>query len=611
MSLVGGFFSIHGAMDWRAIQSVVREFPILLGEHGQEYQIPFHPGLRGGIFAKYKEAQPAQVYSWQNENCVVITLGFHDMDYPQSFSAAEDIHTLIPKIQNSEGEFVSVLMDRRDGRIAIINNRFGTRVMYIAQTPEGIFFCSNLSLLARLVPVRLEPDELGILQFFCYQHTLTPRTHLKSVERLYPGSCVLLDGEGMHQRQYWSLCHQPDESLDPAEHAHQTIEALRRGLVKKVRRVPEGFCTLSGGLDSRMVAAVARRECDYFGFTYSNNTDNPDTPDVLTARRIAAALGMRHRTGQVPRSEVSAAADQVVYLTGGLVPIHHLVKTWQSIKMLMETTRFMIGGGCGDPIAGDYVNSIYQIEPVWTQTLLRLYAAQRKLVLRDTLCRLLRRDMVESIYPRVDASMMDSFHRLSGPTAAHTITAWAEVQYVTGFTFSSPIHNHPDISEASPALGYEYVDHMLRLPARWLYKKTFYKYMIYHQFPELRDIEYANTGERLSGKIETYRLSGKKRIVRVLARTLPFGILERIWGRWPAPGPSALGPFAGDDALFDRVSRMVSDVPALRQIFNPDACRTFIDNFRNGRRTYEALTVEDEIFGTIVSLAYWFQSISR
>jgi hypothetical protein len=611
VSLVGGFVSVRGRMDADPLFQKVRGFAILPGETGSDYRYQFHSGPAGGIFAKYKDTLPPQVYAWQNDRVRLLTLGFHDLEYPQSFDASDDRRSLVDKIQNSEGEFVSILFEPDGNRVSIINDRFAVRAMFIVSVADTIYFCSNLALLTRLVPIRLEPDPLGILQIFSYNHTLTPRTHLSGVERLYPASRVDLENGVIRQTQYWSLRHQPDESLDPAEHARRTVEAFRRGLIKKVRRAPKGFMSLSGGLDSRLVAAVASRECGYFAFTMSNDTDQPDTPDVRVSRRVAARLGVEHRVLPMPHMEISAAIEPVIRLTAGLVPIHHPVKAWQAVKMMCDTTGFKIGGGVGDAIAGNDVLSLYQIEPVWVRTLVRMYASQSRIVSLDALARFLQPEILHAAGPRLEASILESFDRLSGPTAAHRITAWDETQYATGFIFSSPIHNHPDVSEASPALGYEYVDHMLRLPAPWLYKKNFYQYMIHSQFPELRDIEWANTGRPLSGRLEPVSLPFKKRLFRALARPLPFAVLERLWGQVAPPAPSAVGFFPGDDKLFDRLTQILSDLPAARQFFKADACRAFLDNARRGQTTFDDPTREDEMLGTLISLCYWFQFLSE
>jgi hypothetical protein len=611
VSLVGGCVSLRGRMEAESLFQKVRDFAILPGESGADYRYQFHAGPAAGVFAKFKDTLPPQVYAWHNDRVRLMTLGFHDLEYPQSFDASDNLHSLIDKIRNSEGEFVSILMEPDGGRLTIINDRFAVRAMFIVSVADAVYFCSNLALLTRLVPVRLEPDPLGILQIFTYHHTLTPRTHLSGVQRLYPASRVDLENGAIRQTQYWTLRHQPDESLDPAEYARHTVQAFRRGLIKKIRRAPRGFMSLSGGLDSRLVAAVASRECGYFAFTMSSDTGRPDTPDVCVARRVAARLGVEHRVVPMPRLEISSAIDSVIRLTAGQVAIHHPVKAWQAVKMMCDTTGFKIGGGAGDSIAGADVLSLYQVQPAWIPTLIRMYASQIRIVSPRTLARLLRPEVLDAAGPLLEPSILESFAPFSGSTAAHRITAWEQTQYATGFTFSSPIHNHPDVSEASPSLGYEYVDHMLRLPASWLYRKNFYQYMIHNQFPQLRDIEWANTGRPLSGRMEPVSLPFKKRLFRALARPLPFAVLQRLWGRVAPPVPSAVGVFAGDDRLFDRLSQLLSDLPVARQLFKADACRMFLGNARCGRTTFDAPTREDEMLGTLVSLCFWFQFMNE
>jgi hypothetical protein len=608
MSLIAGCFCFKGRPDSKACLQKLKGFPILLKETGGTYEYLMEEGLQACVMAKYKQTTLPQVYWGRTEHLFLLTLGFHDLSYPIEWAVPLSFEQTAEKIQAGEGEFVSILMDRQDGRLAIINNRYGTRPLYYLQAEERFWFSSNVTFLMNLSGQRAQPDPLGVMQIVCYGHTLTPQTHTRGVERLFPGSCMTATSEGIQQKRYWRLgYYNVGEDLDPTTYAKEVFEAMERGLVKKTRRSPVGFMSLSGGLDSRLVAGAAYRQCNYFAFTFSNDTQKLETPDVVAARKICQRLGLEHRVVQMTVGEASASADEIIHLTGGMTPLHHPLKNWQSIKMMLDTTRFKIGGGCGDPVGGDYVNSIYQIEPEWTDGLLRLYAMRRTLFLKKDLFRVFRREVVEETFGPMEQTLISCLRGLSGPTAAHKIAAWSQVYFNSGFTFSGAIHNHPDVSEASPQLGYEYVEKMLRLPANWLYKKNFYQYMIYHCLPQLRDVEYANTGRTLSGQMETYHLPLKKKMIRSVYKRLPFPVVAKLWEKPPILRASAIGVYAGDNRLFEEMRQIFAGTSFWREILHSEGCLTFMNDYEAGRCTFSCLPIDDELFGSLVSLFYWFK----
>ncbi len=608
MSLIAGCFCLKGRPESRACLQKLKDFPILLKEDGGTYEYQIEESPRSFILAKYKQIAPMKVRWGRTEHLFLATLGFHDLEYPIDWAASLTMEQAIEKIQASEGEFVSILMDRKDGRLAIVNGRYGSRLIYFLQTENQFWFSSNTALLMELSGQKARPDPVGVLQIACYGHTLTPRTHTQGVFRLFPGTCLTAASEGVRQKAYWRPGYKDvAEDLDPAAYADEVFEAFRQSAIQKIRLSPVGFIGLSGGLDSRLTAGAAAGLCNYFAFTFSNDTQKPDTPDVVTARQICRRLGIEHRTGQMSVGEASAEADQIVRLNGGMIPLHHPLKNWQTIKLMANTTHFNIGGGAGDPTAGDYVNSIYQIEPVWTDALIRIYAKRHTFVFKKDLLKIFQREAVEGSFERMEQEMTQCLRDLSGPTAAHKIAAWSQVYFNSGFTFCGTSQSHPVVSGTSPHLGYAYTDKMLRLPASWLYRKNFYKYMIYRCLPLLRDVPYANTGERLTGRMENYRIPLKKKIARAMYKRMPFPVVSKLWERTPIKKASAVGTFLGDRRLFEEMRQILDGNGAIREIIDPEGCRKFMADYEAGRCTFSCAPIDDELFGSLASLFYWFK----
>src|SRR6185295_2057265 len=150
-----------------------------------------------------------------------------------------------------------IFAEGRSGCLHIVNDRFGSRPFYILRTPRGVYFASNLAFLLFLADSRQEPDVLGWFQLLSCEHTLEDRTTLKDTKRLKPATHVTISADGIvHERQYWRLTHRSDEALDPISHSRRVFEAFEAGVAYRARLVSRGVIALSGGLDSRLVAAA-------------------------------------------------------------------------------------------------------------------------------------------------------------------------------------------------------------------------------------------------------------------------------------------------------------------------------------------------------------------
>ncbi|TFG47020.1 MAG: hypothetical protein E4H40_07030 [Candidatus Brocadiia bacterium] len=305
-------------------------------------------------------------------------------------------------------------------------------------------------------------------------------------------------------------------------------------------------------------------------------------------------------------------ADRLVMLTGGLLPIHHSVKALQFIHQMREHNGFMIGGGPGDVLAGSYVSSVHYLDPNRKSELVCQYCSARKKFSRNILSPLFRDDILEQYFPKLDESMLECFQKLTGPTATHQISAWAMTFRQPAFTFTSPIHNHPDVTEASPHLGYRYADLMLKLPADWLYKKNFYKFMIYHCLPKLRDVVYANTGEKLPGCIQEYKIPLRKLITNAIEKRLPpFAMrqLKRIQAKRTNLHSFEYSLLRGDQKLLSQLKEIIHSTPQLQEIFDMSGCDRFLDDFKAGRLHTNRQADETELMGSLVSTCYWFKNI--
>jgi hypothetical protein len=122
----------------------------------------------------------------------------------------------------------------------------------------------------------------------------------------------------------------------------------------------------------------------------------------------------------------------------------------------------LLGGGPGDVMAGSKISSVNYLDPGKTDKCVRDFCT-RLASGAEYLGLLFRKKIVKEYLRDVYRSLLESFSEITGPTAAHRITTWELLNRWPAFTFTSVMHNHPDVSEAFCHLGYKYSDLLLKL----------------------------------------------------------------------------------------------------------------------------------------------------
>ena len=87
------------------------------------------------------------------------------------------------------GLFSGLLIDRRQGKAFLFNDRYGVERIYWNQANDAFFFASEAKALLRVSPELRAFDEEGVAQFLTFGCTLRERTLFRGVQ-LLPGASV-------------------------------------------------------------------------------------------------------------------------------------------------------------------------------------------------------------------------------------------------------------------------------------------------------------------------------------------------------------------------------------------------------------------------------------
>lgn len=497
-----------------------------------------------------------------------------------------------------EGEFVLIGVNKLSGEVTITNDRFASVPFFLFKGQNSLIAASNFHFLKIITKNHISPNELGIFQFLKYSHTLGELTTYKEIEKLLPSTKVFIsDGLRAKFSQYWSIQFRPtpihdlDTFTDEVFRAFKKAVSIREGIFANYTQFN---VALSGGLDSRLLIGAMTTSSKLSSFTMGKKGDR----EVNVASEVAESLGVRHGVFDIENYPLHELVEEALRGNGGLCPIHSVATNNSAYRYLGKGSHLIFGGWPGDVLIGSYIpEEIEYIQPHMKDELLKNFINNRGATV-GALSVLYKPEKLKELNELNLDYMRNCFKSIDAPTAAHAISAWSMIYRQPSFSFLSPSHSSTDIAEVTPCLGYEYNDLILSLPDIYLYDKNFYKYLIYKKLEGMRGIQYANTGELLTGKFTNFtKIKKRSSLISNIKKNLPqfirrFGQIRFLNSN---KNPSPYWSYVNDNKVIGQCEKAILNSKIGNQILEKRKVLKFLNSFTswhaNSNKTTLASTV--------------------
>ena len=214
-------------------------------------------------------------------------------------------------VSRLRGIFAFAVWDGKHQQVFVARDHLGVKPFYIASTPMGTVFASEVRAIleTRLVSRQMSLEGLG--SYLSYGSVQEPLTLVRDIVSVPAGHCGVIDSSGMKVERYWSI---PTATVARTrnEVEERTGELLNDAVRSQlVSDVPIG-CFLSGGIDSTAIAAaMSRQQADIH--TRSIVLRESEYDEATYSRLVADRLHTRHEelllTPEIASAELSRAID--------------------------------------------------------------------------------------------------------------------------------------------------------------------------------------------------------------------------------------------------------------------------------------------------------------
>lgn len=217
------------------------------------------------------------------------------------------------------GQFAIGLWSEQRGELVLARDPFGIQPLYFCEHAGAVLFASEVKALFAGEPdLPRELDPLGLEQTFTFWHVVPPQSVFRGVHELRPGWVRRYGRDGgTSERPFWRPrfpIGERDRFAGDLEQATAAVsETLERASSLRMLRadVPVGSY-LSGGLDSSLIAALARKAKGERFQTFSIRFADAEHDESAFQRMMVEQLGTEHHEILVSEADIAAAMPEVV-----------------------------------------------------------------------------------------------------------------------------------------------------------------------------------------------------------------------------------------------------------------------------------------------------------
>lgn len=261
-------------------------------------------------------------------------------------------------LQQLRGMFAFAIWDKDRRRLFLARDRVGIKPLYYCQTPEAIWFASELKSILADPAVPREIYNPAIQRFLSFYYPAAEDTLFRSVKKLSPGHYLTVERGKVTTTRYWDLQFTTDRWAKRFEDAVDELRSLLGQTVQDhmMADVPVGIL-LSGGTDSSAILSFAVEGTKKKIQTFTVGFDGGQVVDERPYARMAAQrFGTEHHEISISSEDFWNFLPSYVWHMEEPVCEPPAVALYYISKLAREHVKVLLSGEGGDEAFAGYSN---------------------------------------------------------------------------------------------------------------------------------------------------------------------------------------------------------------------------------------------------------------
>jgi len=256
-----------------------------------------------------------------------------------------------------DGMFAFAWYEAGTETLYLARDRFGQKPLFYAEAGGELIFASEIKALRKHPALsEVAPDFTALRLYLLMEYVPGQATGIDGIAQLPAGHYARYRKGALDMHRYW---HVEDTNRDPGidmDAAVDTLDDMLQEVVQEqlVADVPVGIF-LSGGLDSSLIAAVARRHhenVDSFTVKFPFSSFDEST----YAEEVAARIGTRHTTVELDRRKCVDGLEFLIEHADQPFADSSMLPSYLLCQATREYVTVALGGDGADELFFGYPN---------------------------------------------------------------------------------------------------------------------------------------------------------------------------------------------------------------------------------------------------------------
>jgi asparagine synthase (glutamine-hydrolysing) len=260
-------------------------------------------------------------------------------------------------VKRLRGMFAFVLWDKARNALFVARDRFGIKPLYYAVSGGRFLFASEIKALLPFLP-EIATDPAGLHDYLTFQFCLDGRTLFSGVRQFAPAHWAYIDQSlVIAPRRYWEVQYKLDWDHTERYFVERLRSVLQDSVSVHLRSDVEVGSYASGGLDSSLIAALARRERPDSGMQMFNGrfAGDPAYDESRYARILAEEQQMRLHIADIVEQDLVDNLERAIFHLDEPVAGPGSFPQFMVSRMIRDHgIKVVLGGQGGDEVFGGY-----------------------------------------------------------------------------------------------------------------------------------------------------------------------------------------------------------------------------------------------------------------
>jgi asparagine synthase (glutamine-hydrolysing) len=316
-----------------------------------------------------------------------------------------------------------------DGTVRLARDPIGERTLYYAVHGGELVFAPTMRALlsSASLPRRLDLD--GVAAYLGYAYVPGRRTLVEGVSEVLPGEIVSFDGVRIRRERFWEPPAEDPDARPEDEYVAELRDLLEDAVGRRLP--PEGplVASLSGGVDSSLVVALARALDDRPLVTYSLSF-GPEFPNELEfSALVASRCGAEHRVIELEPERMLVNLDVAMAGLGKPIGDPLTVPNLVLFREAAGESHVVLNGEGGDPSFGGPKNVPMLLAELYGETRRTARRRRERAYLRAhrkcyaDLPAMLGRDVAAATAARLESELTAPLHDPARPMLVSRLMA--------------------------------------------------------------------------------------------------------------------------------------------------------------------------------------------